>query len=90
MAKKPSKQTPKVPQASKKTRDAIAFFNDKKPATALLEQEDGRKTRKFKPSVRTTNDKFWDFVDDNKIGSLIVLALTVAAVSYAVYWVMTR
>lgn len=90
MAKKPSKQTPKVPQASKKTRDAIAFFNDKKPATALLEQEDGSKTRKFKPSVRTTSDKFWDFVDDNKIGSLIVLALTVAAVSYAVYWVMTR
>lgn len=92
MAKKPSEPTPVIPKASKKTKDAIAFFNGKKPATALLEQEDGRKTRKFQHSgyAKTANDKFWEFVEDRKVGSIIVLGITTAIVSFAVYWVMTR
>ena len=92
MAKKPLKEAPKVPQASKKTRDAIAFFNDKKPASDLLEKPDGRTTRKFQHLgyVKTANDKFWEFVEDRKVGSIIVLGITTAIVSFAVYWVMTR
>lgn len=92
MAKKPSEPTPVIPKASKKTKDAIAFFNGKKPATALLEQEDGRKTRKFQHPgyAKTANDKFWEFVEDRKVGSIIVLGITTAIVSFAVYWVMTR
>lgn len=90
MAKKPSEPTPVIPKASKKTKDAIAFFEGKKSGVDLLEKEDGRKTRKFKPSnhVKTANEKFWDFIEDRKVGSILVLALTTAAVSYAVYWVM--
>ena len=90
MAKKPSKQEVKVPQVSKKTRDAIAFFNGKKPATALIQQEDGRKTRKLQYSnhVKTANEKFFDFIEDRKFGSYLALGVTAAVVIAAVYWMM--
>ncbi len=88
MAKKPSKEAPKIPQASKKTRDAIAFFNDKKPATALLEQPDGRKKVKYVGHVKTANEKFFDFIEDRKFGSYLALGITAAVVIAVVYWMM--
>jgi hypothetical protein len=90
MAKQPSKQEVKIPQASKKTRDAIAFFNDKKPATALIEEPDGRKTRKLQyvGHVKTANEKFFDFIEDRKFGSYLALGITAAVVIAVVYWMM--
>lgn len=90
MAKKPSQPTPVIPKASKKTKDAIAFFNGKKTAVDLLEQEDGRKTRKFKPSVyrETLNDKFFNAIEGK--GKYVALAITTAIVSYVVYWMMNQ
>ena len=90
MATKPSNQKPKVPQASKRTRDTIAFFNGKKSAVDLLEQEDGRKTRKFKPSqyTETLNDKFFNAIEGK--GKYVALAITTAIVSYVVYWMMNQ
>ena len=90
MAKKPSEKTPKIPTASKKTRDAIAFFNDKKPAHELMEVPDGRTTRKFEHSgyAKTLNDKFFDAIEGK--GKYVALAITTAVVSYAIYWMMNQ
>jgi hypothetical protein len=92
MAKKPLKEAPLPPKASKQTKDAIDLFNGKKRGEEVLLVPDGRTTRKFQHSgyVKTANDKFWEFVEDRKVGSIIVLGITTAIVSFAVYWVMTR
>lgn len=87
MAKKPSEKTPKIPKASKKTRDAIGFFNDKKRAIDLIEDTG---TKKYEPSkyVQTLNDKFFDAIEGK--GKYVALAITTAVVSYVVYWMMNQ
>ena len=92
MAKKPSEPTPVIPKASKQTQDAIDLFNGKKHGEEVLIMPDGRKSRKFKHTnhIKTANEKFFDFIEDRTFGSYLVLGITVAIVSFAVYWMMNR
>lgn len=89
MAKKPSKSTPVIPKASKETKDAIALFNGKKRGEEVLLMPKREKLQ-LSNHVKTFNEKFFDFIEDRKVGSMIALGITTAIVSLAVYWVMNR
>lgn len=75
-------------KASPETRKAIAFFQDKRPAVDLLEvnKVDRRKKDHLKITPRSTGDKFWDFIADNKVGSKVILALATAFLVAVLYW----
>lgn len=90
MAKKPSNQTPIRKRPTKKTADAIAFFKDKKSAVDLLESGDGRRKLKISPTAgkETLSDRFFNAIEGK--GKYIALAITVAAASYAIYWMMNQ
>lgn len=92
MAKKPSEEKPIVRKPSKVLQNHLDLYTGKKHGEDVLLVPDGRTTRKFKHSnyVKNANDKFWDFVEDRKLGSIVVLGITTAIVCYAVYWVMNR
>lgn len=73
------------PKASAKTKAAIAFFNDKKPATDLLEVE---RQKKFVHSgyTKTKVDHFFEWVEAQPWGKWAVFALATAFVVAVAYW----
>lgn len=94
MAKKPKNETPvKVPNASKKTKDAIAFFNDKKPATDLFETPDGRKKLKLSPAAGKPPRKplfegAFKWMEGK--GQFVTLGITTAVICAVIYWMMVQ
>lgn len=72
-----------VPRASKKTQNAIDFFNDKKPASALFEEPDGRKKLKISPAAGKVEKKLINFSVNHEV---IVLAVMVILISALAVW----
>jgi hypothetical protein len=78
--------TPVVaPKASKQTKDAIAFFNGKKPAVDLIEDD---KRKKFHHSgyVRTWKDDAYDTFFSSDFWGTVALALVAALIVGIMFW----
>lgn len=90
MAKKPTK---KIPQASKKTRDAIAMFKGKKSAVDLLEDEPKGKKLHLSPSAGKPPRKplfegAFKWIEGT--GHYFVLAAATAVICGIIYWMMVQ
>lgn len=68
-----------APKVTKQTRNAIAFFNERKSAVDLLEDTPFKKTTR----PITTNELFWDFMSDN--AAYFGLVAITGAFSFAIY-----
>ena len=80
-----SKTVPLKTKASPKTKAAIDFFNDKKPATDLLETD---RRRKFVHSgyTKTKVDHFFEWIEAQPWGKWLVFAVATAFVVAVAYW----
>lgn len=85
-----AKKTPKVESVplKKDTREAIELFQDKRSAASMVKDDS---PKKLKPSgyIKTMNDKFFDYIETDG-GKHLALALTVAAISAVVYWLIKQ
>lgn len=90
MAKKPKIETPVAPvKPSKKTKDAIAFFQDKKSPIDMLENTGGRKLQLSPMAGRTSlNDRFFNWF--NGKGEYISLAIMTALFTAVAYWMIKQ
>lgn len=85
-----AKKTPKVESVplKKDTREAIAFFKDKRSAASML-KDDAPKKLVASGYVKTLNDKFFDYIETDG-GKHLALALTVAALTAVAYWIIKQ
>jgi len=80
------KQSPKVLKtASPQTKKAVKFFQDKAPASDLLE-DTGSKKPSFQVHTNTLNDKFFNFIDNKEVGKWLALGITTAVIVAIAYW----
>lgn len=81
-------KTPKKFQTKTSTEKHLKFFNDKLPASEVIEPEGSKKLKLSPPP--SLNDRFFDFIEDQKIGSKIALAITTAFIVAIAYWGITQ
>lgn len=78
-------QTVATTKPSKQTKDAIAFFNDKKPAVDLIEDD---KRKKFQHSgyIRTWKDDAYDTFFSSDFWGTVALAAVAALIVGIMFW----
>lgn len=83
-----AKKTPLIePTPIKKdTKEAIAFFQDKRSAASMV-KDDSPKKLQLSGYVKTANDKFFDYIETDA-GKHFALVAVTAAITAIAYWVI--
>jgi hypothetical protein len=81
----PPATQPLTTKASPQTKKAIRFFNDKVPATDLLEED---KSKKFVHSgyTKTLSDKFFEQFESIDLWGTLAIIIATAFVASVAYW----